>query len=301
MRPGSRTSRQRRFPLARTLTVTPPQRFAHAGHLNARQSDHDPRAPEFGFDSVTVDLRRCQDIGPAGMLWCLIFLLLVRLRTIDSELLVPENLGVRLYLQSVGIFDLLQESGVAVDDRDVSPGGQVEVIAPLTRFDSLLGAESLGAAVESNMQGSISANLVGVTSDAFVELASNAVQHSRTPVGSYGLVQRYDNHVHGPRILCAVADGGVGIRESLESNPEYKDRFRYDWSALEYATRERVSGTADAYRGIGLFGIAEDAMSTLGRQLILHSGRGSLFLADERRARTTSLFPGTSAVAVFPS
>ena len=300
MAPVTRPSRLRSLPLAKTLTVTPPLRFAHAGQLKARQSAHDPRGPDFGFDKVTVDLRECEFIAPAGMLWCLIFLLLVRHRAVDSELLVPENPGVREYLQSVGLFDLLQESGVAVADRDVSPSEQVPVIVPLTRFDSLLGAESLGAAVESNMQGSVGANLVGIASDAFVELASNAVQHARSPVASYGVVQRYDHDAHGPRVLCAVADGGVGIRESLESNPQYRDRFRYDWSALEYATREGVSGTGDAYRGIGLFGVSEDTMSALGRQLMLHSGRGSLFLTNERRARRTRLFPGTSAVAIFP-
>jgi hypothetical protein len=155
-----------------------------------------------------------------------------------SELLVPENLGVRTYLQSVGLFDLLQASGVAIGDRDVFRSEQVKVIAPLTRFDSILGAESLGAAVESNMRGSVEANLVGIVSEAFVELANNAVQHARSPVASYGVVQRYDHHARGPRVLCAVADGGVGIRESLELNPEYRDRFRYDWGQPSNMLRE---------------------------------------------------------------
>ena len=78
MAPVRRPSRLRSLPLARTLTVTPPLRFAHAGQLKARQSDHDPREPDFGFDNVTVDLRECEFIAPAGMLWCLMYAMLVR-------------------------------------------------------------------------------------------------------------------------------------------------------------------------------------------------------------------------------
>lgn len=102
--------------------------------------------------------------------------------------------------------------------------------------------------------------------------------------------------------MCAVADGGIGIRRSLEKNPEYRSRVPYDWVAIELAMRERVSGTGDSRRGIGLYGVSED-MRIAGRQLIVHSGVGSLQIDEElqTQAHRTRLFPGTLAFASIPT
>lgn len=99
-----------------------------------------------------------------------------------------------------------------------------------------------------------------------------------------------------------MADGGIGIRRSLERNPLYLNRVPYDWGAIELATRERVSGTGDSSRGIGLFGVAED-MRKPGRQLIIHSGIGLLQIDVDlqSQARRTRLFPGTLAYASIPA
>ena len=85
-------------------------------------------------------------------------------------------------------------------------------------------------------------------------------------------------------------------------NPELQDRFSYDWDAIELAARERVSGTCDPTRGIGLYGVAED-MRRAGRQLIIHSGIGALRINEEleSQASRTRLFPGTSAYASIPT
>lgn len=102
--------------------------------------------------------------------------------------------------------------------------------------------------------------------------------------------------------MCAVADGGIGIRRSLERNPELKELAVYDWSAIEIALREGVSGTGSRTRGIGLYGVAED-MRKAGRQLIIHSGIGMLQTTEELEtsAQRTGLFPGTLAYASIPT
>lgn len=98
--------------------------------------------------------------------------------------------------------------------------------------------------------------------------------------------------------MCGVADGGIG----MERNPALRERARYDWAAVELAIRERVSGTGDKTRGIGLYGISED-MRIPGRQLIIHSGIGSLRLSEDvqSEARRTALFPGTLTYASLPT
>lgn len=97
----------------------------------------------------------------------------------------------------------------------------------------------------------------------------NAVQHAESRIGAYGLVQFYESE-RGQRFVCAVANGGIGIRRSLEKNPDFRFRVPYDWVAVELAMGERVSGTGDSTRGIGLYGVAEDMRKSSGRQLIIH-------------------------------
>src|SRR5271170_1462033 len=98
-------------------------------------------------------------------------------------------------------------------------------------------------------------------------------------------------------------NGGIGIRRSLERNPELTDRVSYDWNAIELALDEEISGTGSKRRGIGLFGVAED-MSKPGRQLVIHSGIGMLQTVGgsaRGAANRTVLFPGTLASASIPT
>lgn len=177
------------------------------------------------------------------------------------------------------------------------------MVLSLTRFDSESEAESLTNKANDALRASRlgPANLYSVVSETFGELAMNAVQHSESPIGAYGLIQFY-GFANSRRFVCVVADGGIGIRRSLERNPELRHRVPYDWVAVELATRERISGTLDPMRGIGLYGVAED-MRKPGRNLIIHSGIGSLEISEriESRAVRTRLFPGTLAYASIPT
>lgn len=145
------------------------------------------------------------------------------------------------------------------------------------------------------------ANLHPLVSEMFAELALNAVQHSESPIGACGLIQFYESQ-HGRRFVCVVADGGIGIRRSLERNPELAEQVPYDWVAIELALRERVSGTGSKTRGIGLYGVAED-MRKAGRQLIIHSGIGMVETNEEleSEAKRAALFPGILVYASIPT
>ncbi len=76
--------------------------FLHAGVLSSRFASLDPRAPNFAEARVDVDMRQCEFVRPAAVLWCAIYPLLVSERGIATRLLVPENMGVSTYLKSVG-------------------------------------------------------------------------------------------------------------------------------------------------------------------------------------------------------
>ncbi len=277
------------------MRIVPPPNFWHAGYLTARFASLDPRENAFAEPEVTVDLRGCNFVRPAAVLWCTVYPLLAQRRGCKCEVWVPTNMGVCIYLKSVGLFDILRESGVEVDDRGIPDRRNPQLVLSLTRFDSESEAEELTNKANDALRESKlgAANLYHVVSETFGELAINAVQHAESTIGAYGLIQFY-GFGNSRGFVCVVADGGIGIRRSLEKNPMLRDRVPYDWVAIELATRERISSTLDNRRGIGLYGVAED-MRKPGRNLLIHSGIGLFQMSKElqSQASRTRLFPGT--------
>lgn len=285
------------------MRIEAPTHFRNASEVNPRYSNRDPRDSSFRETSVEVDLRGSVFVRPAAVLWCLIYPLLAKFRGSECRLLVPENKGVCVYLQSLGLFKTLQANAVEVDDRGIPERKDPQIVLPLTGFHTESEAEDLANfALEALMDAHLgSANLYPLVSEAFAELALNAAGHAESSVGAYGFIQFFEFE-QGKRFVCGVADGGIGIRRSLERNPDLRERVHYDWTAVELAIRERVSGLGDKTRGIGLFGVAED-MRSPGRQLVIHSGIGSLLISEtvETEAKRTTLFPGTLTYASMPT
>lgn len=284
-----------------SVLIEVPQHFRHPGELFGAAASLRPHLiPD---DTVEIDLRPCSFVRPAAVLWCATYPLLAAQSGKRSILLVPEGTGVASYLKALGLFGVLRAGGVEVDDRGVRAGRTSKIILPLTRFATENEAEDLANKALDGLSaaGLGAANLYPVISEVFAELANNAVQHSESPIGAYGFIQFFEFE-EGERFVCGVSDGGIGIRASLERNPALREKARYDWAAIELAIRERVSGTGDKTRGIGLYGVSED-MRIPGRQLIIHSGIGSLRLSEdaESEAHRTALFPGTLTYASLPT
>lgn len=277
--------------------------FRHAGELSPRYDRFDPRRSTFAEEEVEVDLRDCDFVRPPAALWCLVFLALARRRGVRGRLLVPTNLGVCVYLKSLGLFDALRDFDVEVDDRGVRSQTDAKTILPIARFCTTADASTLTNDAFARMQGASigAANLTSMVTELFSELALNAAQHSESEIGAFGCVQ-FSEFGQGPRFGCTVADGGIGVLASLRRNQALQSRVNYDWDALELAVRERVSGTGDPHRGIGLYGVSEDVRKP-GRSLLLHSGLGSLEITEELEssAKRTRLFPGTLAFLSIPA
>ena len=284
------------------LRITPPKNFFHAGNL-PNWLWRDPRSDDFEPTAVLIDLRRCQFVWPSAVAWCANYGLLVRNRGRNCELIVPEDVGVATYLKSTGLFDTLKGAGVSIDDRGIGEASTSQIIVPLSKFATESEAEQLAINALDHLtsQGSAAPHLAPVVSENFAELAFNVVQHSQSPIGGLGLIQFY-NFREGPRFAITVADGGIGIRKALYNNPALRDKIHYDWTAIELAARERISGTGAATRGIGLYGVAEDARRG-GRRLIVHSGIGVLEISEDVKqvSRRTNPYPGTLASMSIPT
>ena len=283
--------------------IEPPRSFLHAGELPLRADSYDPRGMSFPEMQVDVDLRQCEFVGVPAALWCAIYLLLAKGNGSECRLLVPQNMGVCIYLKSLGLFKTLQDNGIEADDRGIDERSAPQLVLPLTRFDNESQVDEItNNALESLQDSGLGAsNLYSLVSEIFAELAMNAVQHADSSIGAYGVIQFYISQ-NGERFVCGIADGGIGIRRSLDRNPTHKEFIPYDWTAIEYALREQVSGTEDSYRGFGLFGVSEE-MRNPGRQLIIHSGIGSLQVTEELESAShrTRLFPGTLAYVSIPT
>jgi anti-sigma regulatory factor (Ser/Thr protein kinase) len=272
--------------------ITPPSRFSHAGQLPQDLLASDPRdsAPE----DFTIDLRACEFVRPPAVLWCAISCLLAVRRGTSCGVLAPENVGVARYLKATGLFDLLKEHGVSVDDGGIEPALEGRMVVPVQALGSETDVDRIAnVATESLLEHHLGAvNLREIVVDIFSELAGNAVEHAESPVGPYSLIQ-YDDRPEGARFLCVVADGGIGIRASLVRSPDIQASLSDDWRAIQIAMEERISGTGIATRGIGLFDVSHN-LTGPGRELLIHSGLGIVQTErSQTRARKGPLFPGT--------
>lgn len=285
------------------VDIKPPNNFNHAGQLASRFDTVDPRKLSFDAAQVDIDLRECEFVRPPAALWCVVYLALASKRGAKCRLFVPDNMGVSLYLKSLGLFDTLKDRGVDVDDRGVAARDDRKAVLPITHFETTGDASDVTNRAFENLQsaGVGAVNLTAVVTELFGELAMNAAQHSESEVGAFGCVQFFEFE-KGSRFTCTVVDGGIGVKEGLHRNEELRSRVYYDWDALELAVRERVSGTGDPTRGIGLYGVSVDVRRPKS-SLLLHSGIGSLEIKEDlqSQARRTRLFPGTLAFLSVPA
>ncbi len=284
------------------MEIVPRKDFRDARSIPARFSRYDPRSHNFNEREVIVNLKECTAVRPPAALWCAVYLLLAKRRGSKCSLLTPNDADTTGALRDAGLFDVLSEDNVTVKPGSVDNIATSEMILPITRFDSSSAedlTDRLHISLSTHRRGS--ANLYADIVETFSELANNASEHSESEIGSFGFVQFFSTGQER-RFLIAVADGGLGIRSSLERNPRHQGNYGFEWAAIRKATEELVSGTLNANRGIGLFS-AFDESQRPGRELTIHSGRGIVQLSSDSQARMVraNLFPGTLVFVSMPS
>ena len=112
-------------------------------------------------------------------------------------------------------------------------------------------------------------------------LGQNVVEHAGSPVGGFVAAQRYKSGAPDERIIVAVGDVGVGIRESLR--PRYGDMT--DAEAITQAIRWNVSRVSEDGRGQGLPGVVEGVRGLEGI-LWIRSGSALRTITRQRAATT---------------
>ena len=277
--------------------------FSYAGDSSPRNVTHDPRQETYAISELEFDLRRCLSIEPPAVLWAAVYLMLARLKGTVCRVRVPQSLDAATYLKSTGLYAVLKEAGVEVDDGAVPDQASSEIVLPIVRFRDPVDVVALANDTLSRLGelGLGSASVRPLVSDVFSESALNAVQHAESPIDAYGLIQ-FRKSAHGNSFFCVGHDGGIGIRRSLQRNPMLTSLASNDSTALELASQERITGVPDKTRGLGLSWISEE-MRKPGAQMTLQPGVGVLRIDDgtAEPARHTTLFPGTLVFASIPT
>src|SRR5258705_192357 len=149
---------------------------------------------------------------------------------------------------------------------------------------------------------------VGLLPTALSEVCQNIVEHAGR--GGWVAVQTYTWRVRlGGRkvVVIAVADPGIGFRQSLESAPGFQRKERWDdGQALEETVMRGASRFRDPGRGQGLAGVRRFVGNWDGK-LSIRSGTARIAVLpkgdwdeDEPLVEDLSYFPGAQVQITIP-
>ena len=265
-------------------------------------------ATHVGGEPVVLDLRTVEFVEPAGLcgLAALLEYLIPRCEEVNLAL---AGRDVPAYLERMNFFRLFGgrvRTNVDVtsleERRRHNPGTLQELVNFHTEQEIPGIIERISEILEN--QSYRLRERVAICS-VLSEVCANAAEHGASSFGAYAAVQAYHHIVSGPRrrgeeVLVSIADGGVGVRETLSRNPRYAEQTTTDNDALRLALEMGVSGTGEIGRGGGLALVAQIA-ARAGGSLSLRSGTGRVTVYEDRKnSRNVPLFPGTFVRVSLP-
>jgi hypothetical protein len=145
-----------------------------------------------------------------------------------------------------------------------------DALIELERFRDAHGSDRLASFIWERLEGGADTEVVNQLFEATGELGLNVVEHAGSPSGGFVAAQRFKAGTPDERIIVAVGDVGIGIRESLR--PRYGDMT--DDAAIRRAIQWNVSRVPEEGRGQGLPGVV-DGVRGLGGAVWIRSGLAS--------------------------
>jgi hypothetical protein len=259
-------------------------------------------------EPVVLDLRGVEFVEPAGIcgLAALLEFLIPRCEEVNLAL---SGRDVPAYLERMNFFRLFggrvrtNADVASLEERRRHNPGTLQELVNFYDEEEIPGIIARISEILEN-QGYRLRERVAICS-VLSEICANAAEHGASSFGAYAAVQAYSHIVSGPRrrgeeVLIAIADGGVGVRETLSHNPAYAEHTATDNDALRHALAMGVSGTGELGRGGGLALVAQIS-SRSGGSLSLRSGTGRVTVYEDRKnSRNVPQFPGTFVRVSLP-
>lgn len=222
--------------------------------------------------TAEIDLARVSFVDAYALTGLACFIAGAARDGLPVRLVLPEHPDVRSWLSRMHLGDV-------IDTFEVRAGGGLPKVAErdrrdtlieLQRFDDSHGSHRLATFIWERLEGGADGEVVNQLFEATGELGQNVVEHAGSAAGGFVAAQRYKAGTPEERIIVAVGDVGVGIRESLR--PRYGDMT--DGEAISQAIRWNVSRVPEEGRGQGLPGVV-DGVRGLDGVLWIRSGAAS--------------------------
>jgi hypothetical protein len=261
-------------------------------------------------EAVHLDLRKVGFVEPAGIcgLAALLEFLIPRSEEVSVAL---SGRDVPAYLERMNFFRLFGDrvqtnvDVAALEERQRHNPGTLQELVNFHTEEEIPGVVRRISEILEN-QGYRLRERVAICS-TLSEICANAAEHgtSEDGFGAFAAVQAYNHIVSGSRrrgeeVLVAIADGGVGVRQTLSRNEKYAEHTTTDNDAIRCAMMMGVSGTGELGRGGGLALVAQIS-GRAGGSLSLRSGSGRVTAYHDRKnSRTVPGFPGTFVRVSLP-
>jgi hypothetical protein len=266
-------------------------------------------AAEVEGEPVVLDLRSVEFVEPAGL--CGLAALLEFLIPRNGEVgLALSGRNVPAYLERMDFFRVFGErvrtnvDVAALEERRRGNPGTLQELVNFHSEEEIPGIINRISEILENKEYRLRER--AAICATLSEICANAVEHGHSPFGAYAAVQAYQHIVSGGRssrgeeVLVAIADGGVGVRDTLSRNPKYAEHTASDNDALRHALKMGVSGTGEIGRGGGL-AVVGQISTRAGGSLSLRSGAGRItYYGDRTNSRNVPPFPGTFVRVSLP-
>jgi hypothetical protein len=177
------------------------------------------------------------------------------------KLVRPNSFAVRNYLARMHLGTLLDSLGVPHNLPTVAEADLQDTLLELRTFRNQSDGEKLAGLVFDKVFGRVEAHIPEALHAGLCELAGNVCFHAQVENG-FAAAQTIPAR---GSILFAVADGGIGVKQSLEATHHPADARE----ALGLAVKYGVSGTGEVGRGSGLSDVMDTVAGGLGRFTII--------------------------------
>jgi hypothetical protein len=252
------------------------------------------------LDSGTarIDLARVSFVDACALTGLACFIASAAQDGLPVDLVLPEEPNVRSWLSRMHLGDVIDAFEVRVEGtlERVPERDRRDTLIELERFQDAHGSDRLAAFIWDRLEGGADAEVVNQLFEATGELGLNVVEHAGSPAGGFIAAQRYKAGTPEERIVVAVGDAGIGIRDSLRTR--YGDMT--DGDAIRRAIQWNVSSIADEGRGQGLPGVV-DGVKGLGGTVWIRSGAAARTVTrGQARTSGVSRLQGTIVGARLP-
>jgi hypothetical protein len=219
--------------------------------------------------AAMIDLARVSFVDAYALTGLACFIASAAQDGLPVDLVLPEEPNVRSWLSRMHLGDVIDAFEVRVEGTlsRVPERDRRDALIELERFQDAHGSDRLAAFIWDRLEGGADAEVVNQLFEATGELGLNVVEHAGSPAGGFIAAQRYKAGTPEERIVVAVGDAGIGIRDSLRTR--YGDMT--DGDAIRRAIQWNVSSIADEGRGQGLPGVV-DGVKGLGGTVWIRSG-----------------------------